>query len=295
MKKDFQNLIITLQDSIFTWDYFSDFEKVRKNIRLIERELSLLNTLIGKEDVEKEFLSLIEEYPKVRKILPILIAIRKDKISKMQIISDIKKMNPEIKKRLFYDELTKDSIEELLIFFRSSGLKSVFQDKNIKSVVDYVFGVEVGMDTNGRKNRTGDLMENIVNKFLSKFCDKNKEFECIDQATKKKIKEKWNYNIDIDKNDRKFDFAIFNNVSKKLFLFEVNYYSAGGSKLKATAGEYQKLNSFLEKQNIPFYWITDGQGWLTSKRPLEETFNKMNGNIYNIEMLKNNILDEILK
>jgi type II restriction enzyme len=294
MQKDFQNLIDTLQESIFTWEYFSDFEKVKKNVDKIERELSLLNTLIGKENIEEEFLDLIEEYPKVRNILPILIAIRKDKISKMQIISDVKKWEPELKKYLFYDEFTENSKKELLIFFRESGLKEVFQKKNIKSVTDYVFGVEVGMDTNGRKNRTGDLMEDMVEEFILDFCNKNQNFEYLNQATKNKIKEKWNYNIEIDKNDRKFDFAVFNKDEKKLFIFETNYYSGGGSKLKSVAGEFKDLYFLLKNQELPFYWITDGNGWLTAKAPLKETFDKIEGNIFNIEMLKNNILEELL-
>lgn len=295
MQKDFKNLIDTLQDSIFTWEYFSDFEKVKNNIGKIERELSLLNTLIGKEKIENEFLDLIEEYPKVRKVLPILIAVRKNKMSKMQMISDIKTWNPELKKYLFFDDLNEKSKNELLIFFRESGLKDIFQNKNIKSVVDYVFGVEVGMDTNARKNRTGDLMEDIVEEFISDFCIKNKDFEYLEQATKKKIKNKWNYKIEIDKNNRSFDFVVFNQTKNKLFIFEVNYYSGGGTKLKSVAGEFEKLYSFLSEQNLPFYWITDGKGWLTAKRPLEETFNKIEGNIFNIEMLKNDILEKLLK
>ena len=295
MKNNFKKLIDTFQDSIFTWDYFTDFEKVKKNIGKIENELNLLNGLIGKENIEEKFLELIEEYPKVRKILPILIAVRKNKISEMQIISDVKEWKPELKKYLFYEDLTRKNKRELLIFFRESGLKDIFQNKNIKSIVDYVFGVEVGMDTNGRKNRTGDLMEDIVEKYISDFCKTNNDFEYIEQGTKKKIKEKWNFDIEIDKNNRKFDFVVFNKKENKLFVFEVNYYSGGGTKLKSVAGEFEKLNLFLEKQNLPFYWITDGKGWLSSKSALEETYNKINGNIYNIEDLKNGILLKLLK
>ena len=295
MKKNFKKLVDTLQDSIFTWEYFSDFEKVKKNIGKIENELNLLNGLIGKKDIEEKFLNLVREFPKVRKVLPILVAIRKNKISEMQIISDVKILKPELKKYLFYEELTDKTEKELLIFFRRSGLKDIFQNKNIKSIIDYVFGVEIGMDTNGRKNRTGDLMEDIVEKYIFDFCEKNKDFEYMSQGTKNKIFNKWNHKIEIDKNNRRFDFVVFNNKIKKLFIFEVNYYSGGGSKLKSVAGEFQKLNSFLEKQKLPFYWITDGKGRLTAKSALEETYNKIDGNIYNIENLKNNILDELLK
>lgn len=294
MKKDFQKLISTFQESIFTWDYFTDFNKVKKNVEKIERELNLLNSLIGKENIEEEFIDLISEYPKVRAVLPILVAIRKAKLAEMPVISNIKTLIPENKEELFYGELNEKNKKELKIFFKDSGLKDVFQNKNIKSVVDYVFGVEVGMDTNGRKNRTGDLMENIVKKFLGEFCAKNKDFAFIDQATKDKIKDNFNYEIKIDKNSRRFDFALFNKKRKKLFLFEVNFYSGGGSKLKATAGEYEKLEDFLAKQKIDLIWVTDGHGWLSSKKPLEETFN-YNKCVVNLDMLKNGVLNEIVK
>jgi type II restriction enzyme len=293
MKKKFQNLIGTFQESIFTWDYFTDFSKAKQNVGKIERELNLLNSLIGKENIEEEFINLVGEYPKVKAVLPILIAIRKAKLS-MPIISDIKILVPENKEEVFYGELNDKNEKELKIFLKESGLKDIFQNKNVKNLVDYVFGVEVGMDTNGRKNRTGTLMENIVKKFLEEFCVKNKDCVFIDQATKDKIKNSFDYDIEIDKNSRRFDFALFNKKSKRIFLIEVNFYSGGGSKLKATAGEYEKLEDFLGKQKINLIWITDGRGWLSSKKPLEETFNH-NKYVVNLEMLKSGILNEIVK
>jgi type II restriction enzyme len=182
--------------------------------------------------------------------------------------------------------------KELLIFFNESGLRDIFETKAIKNLVDYCFGVEVGFDTNARKNRTGTIMENIVFKYLTGFCKENNSLQFIEQATQKRIKEYFNYNIEIDKNSRRFDFAIYNKINNKLFLIEVNYYSGGGSKLKATAGEYQYLNNFVKSQNIDFIWITDGKGWLTSLKPLEETFIH-NDYVINLDMLKNGTLKEI--
>ncbi|MCX6053028.1 MAG: type II restriction endonuclease [Campylobacterales bacterium] len=290
--KEFDGLKSTLQDSIFTWDYFTDFEKVKKNVKKIEKELNLLNYLIGKEKLEEEFLSLLEEYPKVRKILPILIAIRDDKLSSTPVITDIEALIPENKKYIFYDAIDENIKKELLIFFKESGLKDFFESKSVKNLVDYCFGVEVGFDTNARKNRTGTIMENLVFKYLTSFCQENENLEFIEQATQKRIKEFFNYDIEIDKNSRRFDFALFDKTKNKLFLIEVNYYSGGGSKLKATAGEYQYLNNFVKSQNIDFIWITDGKGWLTALRPLEETFNH-NDYVINLDMLKNGILKEI--
>lgn len=290
--KNFENLKNTLQDSIFTWDYFTDFEKVKANVKKIEKELNLLNYLIGKENIEEEFLSLVEEYPKVRKILPILIAIRDDKLSSTPIITNMETLIPESKKYIFNNEINENIKKELLIFFKETGLKEFFESKVVKNLVDYCIGVEVGFDTNARKNRTGTLMENIVGNYLQNYCSKYTNFSFIEQATQKRIKEFFNYDIEIDKNSRRFDFALYNKSINKLYLIEVNYYSGGGSKLKATAGEYQYLNDFLKAQNLTFIWITDGIGWFTALRPLEETFNH-NDYVINLEMLKNGILEEI--
>ena len=288
----FDNLKSTLQDSIFTWDYFTDFEKVKSNVKKVEKELNILNYLIGKKDIEKEFIQLISEYPNIRKALPLLIAVRDDKLKETPIITNIDTLIPENKKYIFFEPINEGIKKELLIFFRESGLKDIFQNECIKNLVDYCFGVEVGFDTNARKNRTGDLMESLVEKFIKDFCDENSNFKYISQATQKKIKDIFNYDIEIDKNSRRFDFALYDKSKNKIYLIEVNYYGGGGSKLKATAGEYQYLYDFLKAQNIDFIWVTDGKGWLTSLNPLEETFNH-NDYVINLDMLKKGILSRI--
>ena len=289
---NFNDLKSTFIDSIFTWDYFTDFKKVKLNVKKVEIELNILNSLLGKSNIEQEFISLIKEYPNIRKALPLLIAVRKNKLNDTPIITDIKSLVPENKIYIFYDEIDDNIVDELLIFFRNSGLKDIFENRYIKNLVDYASGVEVGFDTNARKNRTGILMENIVLKYLENFCDQHKEFSYIEQATQKRILEYFDYKIDIDKNSRRFDFALFNNSANKLYLIEVNFYSGGGSKLKATAGEYQYLNDFVKSQGIEFVWITDGKGWLSALNPLEETFNH-NDYVINLHMLKKGILEKI--
>ena len=292
--KNFNYLKDTFQDSIFTWDYFTNFEKVKLNVQKLKVELNILNSLIGEENIEKEFIKLINEYPKIRQALPLLIAIRKDKLKDTPIITDMDTLIAENKKHIFYAELNEDIKKELLLFFRESGLKDIFQNKYIKNLVDYCFGVEVGFDTNARKNRTGTLMENMVSNYLNDFCKENKNFSYVEQATQKRILETFNYKIKIDKSSRRFDFAMYNKNTNKLYLFEVNFYSGGGSKLKATAGEYQYLNDFIKSQGLEFIWITDGKGWLTALNPLEETFNH-NDYVINLDMIKNGILNEICK
>ena len=182
----------------------------------------------------------------------------------------------------------------LSLFFPDAGktgLQNLFQKDGVKNLVDYVYGVEVGLDSNGRKNRGGTLMEKIVEKFIVEFCEE-KGFEYLSQATPKKIEEKWGKIVKVNKSARSFDFAVYNKEKDDLKLFETNFYNGGGSKLKAVCGEFKSLQNELRKQNIDFVWITDGQGWHTAKRPLEETFNH-NDFVFNLSMLENNILDEI--
>lgn len=288
---NFDVLKSTFQDSIFTWDYFVDFQKVKSNVESVEKELNLLNYLIGKSDVETEFLNLVGEYPKVKKVLPLLLAVRIEKLKEFFIITDIASLTPQDKSSIFDSENI--DREELLVFFRSSGLKDIFHDKNVKNLVDYCFGIEVGMDTNARKNRTGTIMERIVGEYLNAFCGKHKHFRLLKQATVKKIKADFELDICMDKSDRRFDFALFNQSEKQIFLIETNYYSSSGSKLKATAGEYMQLNDFLKRQKATLIWITDGKGWLTALNALEETFNH-NDYVVNLSMLHNGILNEVL-
>ena len=290
--QDLQKRLGHLKESIFTWDYFVNWKKVKSNVKEIEKELNLLNYLIGKDNIEKEFLKLIREYPKLKKTFPILITVRENKLKDMKIISDLENLKYTKVYSFFCDNMLSNSDEMLLNFFNYSGLKDIFKDKTIKNLVDYCLGVEVGLDTNARKNRTGILMENLIDKYLKEFT-KRENLEFTAQATRARLKSKWNCNLLVDRSNRFFDFAVYDKNSKRLFLIETNYYGGGGSKLKATAGEYKDLFNFLKEQDIEFIWITDGFGWQTSKNPLLETFTN-NDYVFNLDLLNKGVLEEII-
>ncbi|MBM3701024.1 MAG: restriction endonuclease [Actinobacteria bacterium] len=279
----------TLKESIFTWDYFVNWKKVAINVNKVEKELNLLNYLLGKENIEAKFIRLIKEYPDLKNVLPILIAIRKNKLAELRIITNIKTMQYNQIYSLFYNN---GSTEDMLTFFKSSGLKDIFKDRTIKSLVDYCYGVEVGLDTNARKNRTGSLMENIVYSYLKEL-NKWYNFEYICQANSKKLLQTWGYKIEVDKYSRVFDFAILNKKRNQLFLVETNYYSGGGSKLKSTAGEFIEIERMLKKQGICFVWITDGLGWKTTLNPLFETIKNIDYT-FNLELINCGALEELL-
>ena len=294
MARDFNKWISKFNDSIASWKYYTNFEKVYLNVNKIKNELNLLNGLIGSKDIEKDFADLVEEYPQVLKAIPILLAKRENII----IIKDANKDYKYNFSKMNY------SIDDYIKFMRNTGIFKLLEQHLISSIYDYVTGVEVGMDTNGRKNRTGDAMEDLVESYILKagFVKNHNYFK---EVTSKAIKEKWNIdlkeileNVDNKVNSKKekmaekrFDFVVENKGT--LFLIETNFYGSGGSKLNETARSYKMLNEELAKiKEVKFVWFTDGKGWFSARNNLEETFNQME-NIYCIDDLKNDILNDI--
>ena len=283
MKKDFNHLVSTFRSSIKTWDYFVNWNKVFTNSASFEIALNKLNYLLGKDDLRGEFNRLYESNPDIAKALPVLLAIRENNL---EIYN---KTSKELESYDFSGE--GGDVNKYFEFLDKSGLIKLFQRDGIKNLVDYVIGVEVGLDSNGRKNRGGTLMEEIVGLFLEDFCKQN-NLKYMPQASPSKIKLKWNFDIVVDKSERSFDFAVYNPRSNKIKLFETNFYNGGGSKLKAVCGEFRSLYDELKRQNIEFIWITDGLGWHAAKRPLEETYNH-NDYIFNLFMLEDGALNEL--
>ena len=284
MKKDFKNLVSTFKNSIKTWDYFVNWKKVFLNSSELEITLNKLNYLLGKQNLKEEFIKLYSSNSDIVKALPVLLAIRE---------KNIEFFDPETKKSIFFNFNKKEdkNADEYFEFIEKTGLIKLFKEDGIKNLVDYVIGVEVGLDSNGRKNRGGTLMEDVVEAYILKFC-KEKGLEYLSQANAKKIKDKWGFTVVVDKSSRSFDFAVYNPKNKKLKLFEVNFYNGGGSKLKAVCGEFKTLYGELKRQNIDFIWITDGLGWNTTLRPLEETYNN-NEYVFNLNMIEGGVLNKL--
>jgi len=290
MRDNFNTLISTFQPTIFTWGFYSDFQKIKKHTFAIKVQLNILNSLIWEKDIENKFIDIIKQYPETRGVLPILLAVREH----FNIVLNFETKQVENVSYLFdrNTNITEDWKIALLKFFNESGIREIFENKYISNLNDYVFGIETWLDSNARKNRSWTLMENLVLNFIKDFCEK-KWFEYKDQATAKWVLENWKVKIESDKSDRRFDFAIFN--GKKVYLFETNFYGWWGSKLKAVAWEFSGLYHFLQKQDITLIWVTDWLGWQTTLKSLEEAYNATDGNIFNLSMLKAWILDELVK
>ena len=283
----FDEIASSFKNKITQWSYFVNWQKVLQNIEPIEKELNLLNYLIGKNDLHKETVDLLLKYPDTIKAIPLLLAIR-DK--SLEVLIDTRKF---IYREFDFSkkQYRKKEIKTFADFILKSGLGSLLKDKKIKNLVDYATGVEVGLDSNGRKNRGGTLMESLVEEFVRDTCNEL-QLEYMPQATATKIKEQWDIDVRVDKSSRIIDFAMNNNG--KLYFVEVNFYGGGGSKLKSTATEYIRMSEYWNNQGIEFIWITDGAGWKSTLKPLREYFDKANY-LLNLEMLRNGILKRILK
>ncbi|WP_035907624.1 type II restriction endonuclease [Lebetimonas sp. JS170] len=283
----FEEITSSFKDKITQWDYFVNWKKVLQNIEPIEKELNLLNYLIGKKKLHKETVDLLLKYPETIKAIPLLLAIR-DK--SLEVLIDTRNF---IYREFNFSKksYSKDEIKIFSDFILKSGLGELLKDKKIKNLVDYATGVEVGLDSNGRKNRGGTLMENIVEEFV-RDTTKELNIKYMPQATAKKIKDKWNIDVKVDKSSRIIDFAV--NKNGKLYFIEVNFYGGGGSKLKSTATEYIRMNDYWNNQGIEFIWITDGAGWKSTLKPLREYFDKADY-LLNLEMLRNGVLKRILE
>jgi type II restriction enzyme len=285
----FAYLINKLKKTITSWDYFVNWKKVHENEDVLAKNLNLLNDLIGKDDIKVAAIQLLKEYPQVISTIPMLLAIREGKAN-FNLLKDYKN-GPFVYEGYDLRPSGKISAEKAVEFMDNSGLlEELFQSKRITSLMDYAIGVEVGLSSNGRKNRGGKNMEDIIEFFVKDICKRN-DYEYLNQASPLKIREKWGKSVTVNKSSKRFDFAI--NTPKKLIIIEVNFFSSGGSKLKSVAGEFIKHYDSLSKDGHQFIWLTDGDGWNTSKKPLEETFNHIDY-ILNLSMIENGILEALL-
>jgi type II restriction enzyme len=273
MSKQFNRFISQLSETNSTLDYFTDFEKIKCNINQISIKLNQLNYLIGKKDLKLAIEELFKENAKVFEVLDILIAVRKNK--------NAKTFNRE--GNIVSISSYFQTPEKIYEFIEDTGLKKVFQDKNITNLVDYVFGVEVGLDTNARKNRGGENMSKAVSLIFDKaeiFYKKEVNSTVFPDIT--------SLGADL----KRFDFVI--KTAKKTYLIETNFYNGGGSKLNEVARSYSdvapKINQY---PSYEFVWITDGQGWLSAKNKLEEAYSII-PSVYNLTTL-NVFLQKIKK
>lgn len=292
MSRNFSTWLSGFRDSIADYGYYIDFEKVHRNVDNIKVELNILNSLIGSKNIEVDFENLMRKYPEILKCIPLLLAVRANEIY----------CQDENGGHLFQFDFGKyppDShahYERYKYFMRETGLFDLLENHIVNNLVYYATGVETGLDSNGRKNRGGHLMEDLVESFINKagFIKDKTYFK---EMYIHQITAKWGIDLSAISNqgkmEKRFDFVV--KTPTMIYGIETNFYGSGGSKLNETARSYKTLA--LETDTIDgftFVWFTDGKGWTSARHNLEETFDVME-HIYNIKDLENGIITEVFK
>ena len=284
MNRNFNEWLSKFKSSISNYTYYVDFEKIYKNVNKIKIELNILNSLIASKNIEEEFKNILIKYPETLECIPVLLAIRSNEI----FVKD------EINEYLFKFDKMVYSISDYVRFMKESGLFDLLQNHIINNLHDYVLGIEVGLDSNGRKNRGGHLMENLVENYIVKagFIKGKNYFK---EMYLKDIEKRWNLDLSSmsgnNVSTKRFDFVI--KTDSQVYVIESNFYTGGGSKLNETARSYKMLAQESKKvKNVTFIWITDGIGWNSARKNLEETFNVLN-TMYNINDLENGVLEKL--
>lgn len=274
MLKDFDKFMSQLKETNQTLDFFCDFDKISQNVEDIKLSLCMLNSLIGASDLRKSVETLWNRDKNAFSVMDILVAVRTH--DKKKILDSIGNCVPL--------ESMFTSIDSVMAFLEGTGLGMVLQNQQVKNLVDYVFGIETGLDTNARKNRSGHVMENTVANIFN-----NAGISFKQEVSSKE----WPAITDVLEDDEKrFDFVV--ETSSKVYLIEVNFYSSGGSKLNEVARSYSdiapKINSV---EGFEFVWITDGIGWNSAKNKLQEAYGII-PSVYNLTSVEE-FIDKILQ
>ena len=282
MKRNFVEWLGTFKDNISDYKYYINFDKVYKNVEENKVEFNMLNSLLGSKNIEEDFINLVTKYPEVLKCIPILLAVRNMEIPAMDeegaFIYNFKKMN--------------QSLEQYIVFMNKTGLFDLLANRGVTNIIDFVLGVETGLDSNGRKNRGGHLMEDLIEGYL-----KSEGVEYYKEMYLKDVEEKWGVNLSSLSNNgksaKRFDFVVKTN--SMVYGIETNFYTSGGSKLNETARSYKMIVEESKNiQGFKFVWFTDGKGWTSAKKNLEETFDVLDS-MYNINDVENGIMKELFK
>ena len=286
----FDYLMSTLRDSLRSWDYFVNWDKAFRNANQFRQSLEKWDSLIGSQDFSGDFRRLLEANPELVTTIPALIVRDGAHSQQFSIVTD----NPDWRMGLRHFDfsepaVTDHQIAEALEFVEKSGLAQIFASGGVSRLADYLLGVEAGLDSNGRKNRGGSAMEYLVEKILDEFTLQGMKY--LSQPYVKTIASSWGVELPGISPGRRFDYAVLN--GDKVFVIEVNAYGGGGSKLKATAGEFTGLQEQVRNSPATFIWITEGAGWHTTRRPLRDAFEQID-HIVNLRLIEQGALEEIL-
>lgn len=284
--RNFHTWLSSFRYSIADFSYYIDFNKVYKNVDAIKVELNILNSLIGSKNIESDFENLISKYPETLKCIPILLAVRENEIFAGE--------NGDVKLYTFNKQI--NTIEDYKLFMNKTGLFDLLSNHIINNLYDYVTGVETGLDSNGRKNRGGHQMEDLVESYIQKAGFK-RDVNYFKEMYISEVSRKWKIDLSAVSNqgkmEKRWDFVV--KTDNCIYLIETNFYGSGGSKLNETARSYKTIATEMKNvKGAKFVWFTDGAGWKSAARNLEETFDILD-DLYCINDMQNGIMKEVFK
>lgn len=284
MSRNFEEWLSGFRNSIANYGYYTNFEKVYNNVDNIKIELNILNSLVGSQNIENDFENIINNYPETLKCIPILLAVRKMEIFAMDSQGGF---NYNFRNMNY-------TAEQYKVFMRKTGLFDLLENRIVSNLVDYVTGVETGLDSNGRKNRGGHLMEDLVESYIAE-AGYEKDINFFKEMYISEITEKWGIDLSAISNsgklEKRFDFVI--KTDNMIYGIEANFYASSGSKLNETARSYKQISQEADTiEGFTFIWFTDGNGWQKAKHNLEETFDVLE-TVYNIKDLENGVLKHL--
>ena len=284
--RDFDSWLSKFRLSISRYDYYVNFDKVVENVEKYKIELNILNSLIGSKNIEDDFEKIIEKYPETLKCIPVLLAVRGNEIYAQD----------EAGAFIYKFDEPSCSMEQYKYFMRKTGLFDLLANHIVNNLIDYVLGVETGLDSNGRKNRGGHQMEDLVASYIEKagFVRAENYFKEMYLAA---VEKKWNRDLSAVSNQgkarKRFDFVV--KTDNMIYAIETNFYggTGGGSKLNETARSYKMLSQEADTvDGFTFVWFTDGTAWRSARGNLRETFDVMDY-IYSIDDMENGIMERI--
>ena len=284
MSRNFEEWLNKFRANISGYDYYVDYDKVVKNVLKLRIELNILNSLIGSKNIKEDFADVVTRYPETLKCIPLLLAVRGTEIYAQDeegaFTYNFKEMNY--------------SVEQYEKFMEKTGLFDLLSNHLVNNLIDYALGVETGLDSNGRKNRGGHQMENLVENYIQKagfVSDVNyfKEMYLSD------VEQKWNIDLSALSNDgkarKRFDFVV--KTDNMIYAIETNFYTGGGSKLNETARSYKMLAQEADSvDGFTFVWFTDGVAWRSAKGNLRETFEVLE-TIYSIDDIEQDVMKKL--
>lgn len=274
--RSFNDWLGKMRTSINGYGYYVNYSKVYANVDAIKVELNIMNSLIGSKNIESDFMALLERYPEILKCIPTLLAIRQNEIYAQDIDGAF----------TYNFNRVNCSVEQYITFMKKTGLMDLIANHLVNNLVDYALGIETGLDSNGRKNRGGHQMEDLVEEFI-----KNTGVEYYKEMYLTNIENKWGVDLSAISSEgtttKRWDFVVKTDTT--IYVIETNFYTSGGSKLNETARSYKMIaEEARQVSGVEFVWVTDGGGWRSARRNLEETFNTME-HLYNIDDMEKGV------